>query len=71
MGDFPLFIANRALSLACVFFIATSYMIGKVFKVYDGDYPKRLILIKFCGLIGFSLAAIHSCMALLLFSPEY
>ncbi len=32
---------------------------------------KRLILIKFCGLVGFSLAAIHALMSMLLFSPIY
>lgn len=68
---FPLFIANKAISLAAVFFIAMSYLIGKAVKAYDTDHSKRLILIKFCGLIGFSLAAIHAFMALLLFTPEY
>ena len=70
-GHFPLYIANKAISLAAVVFIAMSYMIGKLFKVYDSDPDKRLILIKFCGLMGFSLAAIHALMALLLFTPEY
>ena len=68
---FPLFIANKAISLSAVFFIAMSYLIGKAFKVYDTAPEKRLILIKFCGLIGFSLAAIHAFMSLLLFTPEY
>lgn len=67
----PLFIANKAISLAAVFFIAVSYLIGKTIRVYGDEPAKRLILIKFCGLIGFSLAAIHAFMALLLFSPAY
>ena len=67
---FPLFIANKALSLSAVLFIATSYLIGKTLKVYEGDFGKRLILIKFCGLMGFSLAAIHAFMSMLLFSPH-
>jgi DMSO/TMAO reductase YedYZ heme-binding membrane subunit len=70
-SHFPLFIANKAISLAAVFFIATSYLIGKMIRVYDDDHSKRLILIKFCGLMGFSLAVIHAFMALLLFSPSY
>lgn len=68
---FPLFIANKAISLAAVFFIAMSYLTGKTIRVYDSDPDKRLILIKFCGLMGFSLAAIHTFMSLLLFSPDY
>ena len=68
---FPLYIFNKAISLAAVFFIAVSYLIGKVIKAHADDPEKRLILIKFCGLMGFSLAAIHAFMALLLFSPAY
>ncbi len=70
-SHFPLYIGNKALSLAAVFFIATSYLIGKTLRVYEGDFAKRLVLIKFCGLMGFSLAAIHAFMALLLFSPHH
>ncbi len=54
-----------------MFFIATSYLIGKSLRVYESDHGKRLILIKFCGLIGFSLASIHVLMSLLLISPHY
>jgi len=70
-SDFPLFIANKAFSLAAVFLIAASYCIGKLVHRYDNDPGKRLVLIKFCGLMGFSLAAMHAFMALLLFSPAY
>ena len=67
----PLFILNKALALAAVFFISMSYLVGKLIKTYSSDPPKQLILVKFCGLMGFSIAAIHALMALLLFSPEY
>ena len=70
-SHFPLFIANKGISLAAVFFIATSYLIGKTLRAYEGDFKKQLILIKFCGLIGFSLASIHALMSLLLVSPAY
>ena len=70
-SHFPLYIGNKALSLAAVFFIACSYLIGKTLRVYDGEPGKRLILIKLCGLLGFSLAAIHAFMAMLLFAPHY
>ena len=70
-SHFPLFIGNKAISLSAVFFIAASYLVGKTMRGHDSDPALRLILIKFCGLMGFSLAVIHSFMALLLFSPEY
>ena len=67
----PLFIANKGISLAAIFFIATSYLIGKALHVYEDDSRKRLILVKFCGLIGFSLASMHTLMSLLLIDPAY
>ena len=70
-SHFPLFIANKGVALAAVFFIATSYLIGKTLRVYESDSEKRLVLIKFCGLIGFSLASIHALMSMLLISPHY
>jgi DMSO/TMAO reductase YedYZ heme-binding membrane subunit len=70
-SHFPLFITNKGVSLAAVFFIGASYLIGKAVRVYKNDSEKRLILIKFCGLIGFSLASIHALMSLLLVSPFY
>ena len=70
-SHFPLFIANKGCSLAAVFFIASSYLISKIVGVYGDESGKRLALIKFCGLLGFSLATIHTLMAVLLFSPDY
>ena len=57
---FPLFILNKATSLAAVIFIACSYLIGKIFRWYDGDAALRLVVVKFCGLTGFFLAATHA-----------
>ena len=70
-SHFPLFITNKGVSLAAVFFIGISYLIGKALRIYKNDSEKRLILIKFCGLIGFSLASIHVLMSLVLISPSY
>jgi len=66
---FPRHIANKSIFLAAVFFIGTSYMIGKTLMVYKDGIDKRLILVKFCGLMGFSLAAMHAFMSLFLKSP--
>ncbi len=68
---FPVFILNKATSLAAVIFVAASYLIGKMIPWYDHDKRLRLVVIKFCGLMGFSLAAIHALLALSIWNPAY
>ena len=68
---FPLFILNKATSLAAVLFVASSYLIGKVIRWHDHDKALRLVVIKFCGLMGFFLAAGHAFFSLCLLSPAY
>ncbi|MHC4750531.1 MAG: hypothetical protein ACYTFW_11715 [Planctomycetota bacterium] len=68
---FPLFILNKATSLAAVIFVACSYLIGKIIHWYDHDKALRLVVIKFCGLMGFFLAAVHAFFSLCLLSPAY
>ena len=68
---FPLFILNKATSLAAVFFVASSYLIGKIIRWHDHDKALRLVVIKFCGLMGFFLAAMHAFLSLCLLSPAY
>jgi DMSO/TMAO reductase YedYZ heme-binding membrane subunit len=70
-AHFPLFILNKATSLAAVFFVASSYLIGKIFRWHDKDKALRLVVIKFCGLIGFFLAGVHALLSLALLSPAY
>lgn len=68
---FPLFIFNKAISIAAVIFIASSYLIGKVIHWHDDDRYIRLVVIKFCGLMGFFLAGIHAFFSLSLLTPAY
>ena len=68
---FPLFILNKTTSLAAVVFVACSYLVGKLFHWHDHDYALRLVVIKFCGLMGFFLAAAHAFFSLTLLSPAY
>jgi DMSO/TMAO reductase YedYZ heme-binding membrane subunit len=68
---FPLFILNKAASLAAVMFVASSYLIGKVFHWHDDDKVVRLVVIKFCGLMGFFLATAHAFLSLCLLNPAY
>lgn len=70
-SHFPLFIFNKATSLASVIFIAASYLVGRLILWHDDDRYIRLVVIKFCGLIGFFLAGIHALMSLALLSPAY
>jgi len=68
---FPLFILNKATSLAAVIFVACSYLIGKIIRWHDHDKALRPVVIKFCGLMGFFLAAVHAFFSLCLLSPAY
>ncbi len=68
---FPLFILNKATSLAAVIFVACSYLIGKIFRWHDQDKTLRLVVIKFCGLMGFFMAAVHALFSFCLLSPAY
>ena len=68
---FPLFILNKATSLAAVIFVACSYLVGKIIRWHDDDKAMRLVVIKFCGLMGFFLAGVHAFMSFALLSPAY
>ena len=68
---FPLFILNKATSLAAVIFVACSYLVGKIIRWHDHDKALRLVVIKFCGLMGFFLAGVHAFFSLGLLSPAY
>lgn len=68
---FPLFILNKVISLAAVLFIVCSYLIGKIIHWHDDDKALRLVVIKYCGLTGFFLAAIHASFSLCLLTPAY
>jgi DMSO/TMAO reductase YedYZ heme-binding membrane subunit len=68
---FPLFILNKAISIAAVMFVASAYLIGKIIHWHDHDRYIRLVVIKFCGLMGFFLACIHALCSLSLLTPAY
>jgi len=70
-SHFPLFILNKATSLAAVVFVACSYLVGKVIRWHDHDKPLRLVVIKFCGLMGFFLAGVHAFFSVCLLTPAY
>ncbi|MBT6157423.1 MAG: hypothetical protein HOL01_09690 [Planctomycetaceae bacterium] len=69
--QFPLFILNKAMSLAAVAFVACSYLVGRVIRWHNEDPQTKLVVIKFCGLMGLSLAAIHALCSMCLLTPAY
>ena len=70
-NQLPLYILNKATALAAVVFVACSYLIGRVIRWHNDDPQLKLVVIKFCGLMGFSLAFIHGFMAICLLTPAY
>ena len=70
-SHFPLYIANKGVALSAVFFIGVSYLLGKMPRVWVDKPQEKLIFIKFCGLGGFSLAAVHALASMLLLTPNY
>jgi DMSO/TMAO reductase YedYZ heme-binding membrane subunit len=70
-SHFPLFIVNKATSLAATIFVASSYLIGKLIRWHNHDPRTKLVVIKFCGLMGFSLAMIHAFASFTLLTPAY
>jgi len=70
-SDFPLFILNKATSLAAVGLVACSYLVGRVFKWHNHDPVIRLVVVKFCGLSGFFLAGMHAFFSVCILRPAY
>jgi DMSO/TMAO reductase YedYZ heme-binding membrane subunit len=70
-SHFPLFILNKATSLAAVGFLACSYLVGKIIRWHDHDPRLRLVVIKLFGLVGFFLAGIHAFFSVCLLTPAY
>lgn len=70
-SHFPLFILNKATSLSAVIFVACSYLIGKIIRWHDDDKKLRLVVVKFCGLMGFFMACAHAFFSLCLLRPSY
>ena len=70
-SHFPLFIMNKAVSLAATVLVACSYLVGRVLRWHDDDPRKKLVVVKFCGLVGFSFAALHAIASLCVLTPAY
>jgi len=71
LAQAPLYILNKAISLGGLAFLAMSYLVGKVAGLRWDDRRLRLIVTKFCGLMGVSLIVAHVLMSLALMGPAY
>jgi DMSO/TMAO reductase YedYZ heme-binding membrane subunit len=69
VDQWPLFLGNKAISLAGLILLALSYTIGKISILTDSDKGRQLVLVKFCGLFGFTLIAMHVFASLAILSP--
>jgi len=70
-NHFPLFILNKATSLAAVILVSCSYLVGGVIRWHNRDPVIRLVVVKFCGLMGFFLAGMHAFFSFCLLNPAY
>lgn len=67
----PIYIVNKVFSVSGIFFLATSYAFGKIRWLNFNNESKQIQFIKYTGLVGFSLIAMHVFMSLLIITPEY
>jgi DMSO/TMAO reductase YedYZ heme-binding membrane subunit len=68
---FPLYIVNKIFSISGIFFLALSYSVTKLKWLRLGDRNSKMRFAKFSGLAGFSLAAMHVFISMIIISPEY
>ncbi len=69
--NLPLFIFNKAFALASVIIIGLSFVLGPLAKLSPKKFSQKLFLRRSLGLIGFTIAALHALISLLIFSPSY
>ncbi len=70
-AQLPLYVTNKALSVAAVVLIVSSYFVAKSSRGSEGVREHRRPLVRFLGVSGFALAFLHSIMSLALLSPHY
>lgn len=71
MIHFPVYIINKVCSVSGVFFIALSYASGRIKWPFFHESEKHLHFVKFAGLSGFSLVAMHAFLSMIILTPAY
>lgn len=69
--NIPLFIANKAIALTAAILIGLSFLLGPLAKFWPKMFTSHLYLRKHLGVAGFTIAALHALMSLILFTPAY
>jgi len=67
----PLYVTNKAIALGSVVFISISYLLGSLNHLFSGSFSDKLSIRKHFGLLGFTLAWIHSLISLIILRPDY
>lgn len=68
---FPLYIVNKIFSTAGLFFLSASYALGKIKHKKLKDKQVKIQFIKFFGMAGFSLSAMHVFISMIILTPSY
>jgi DMSO/TMAO reductase YedYZ heme-binding membrane subunit len=68
---FPVYILNKVFSSVGLFFLAFSYVVGKIHIIKFESKEARTLWMKYSGLIGFSFSAMHVFMTLMILNPAY
>ena len=68
---FPLYILNKASSISGIFFLAMSYANSKIDLLRLGNEELRKLFSRFAGLMGLSLAGIHTVISIIILNPAY
>ncbi|MBI4017656.1 MAG: ferric reductase-like transmembrane domain-containing protein [Candidatus Aenigmarchaeota archaeon] len=67
----PLYVSSKGISVASVALIGMSLILGPLARFWPRVFATKFYLRKYFGLLGFGLAALHSLISLMIFSPAY
>jgi len=68
---FPLYIVNKIFSTSGLFFLSVSYAMGKIRHKKLKDKQVKIEFMKFFGMAGFSLSAMHVFISMIILTPSY
>lgn len=71
IDQIPLYITNKSVALTATILIGLSFLLGPLTRFWPKKFEHQLYLRKYLGVFGFSIAALHAIMSLMLFSSSY
>jgi DMSO/TMAO reductase YedYZ heme-binding membrane subunit len=69
LSQIPLFLFNKALALSSVTIVALSFAIGPLARMNSARFNPWMRDRKLFGLVGYGMAAVHTMITLMLFTP--